>query len=328
MNKKKVVALIYGGDSSESQVSVMSGKNIAANIDRQKYEVYEILLKGSEWNVQLEGGKTVPIDKSDFSFVLPAGDSRVQSRINFDIALIMIHGTPGENGMLQAYLEMVGMPHTTCPAIISAITFNKYATKCFIRDTGVSLAREHFLRRGDSWNPAEVVKKLGLPLFVKPNEGGSSFGVTKVKRVEDLEKAVELAFREDSSVLIEEFIEGREMTNGVFEVNGKLSKLPVTEIISKNEFFDYEAKYLGACKEVCPAGIPEALSERIVAQSHKIYRHLGCRGVVRMDYIIRGEEIFFLEINTVPGMTEMSLVPQEIKAAGMTIRSFLSNLLG
>lgn len=328
MNKKKIVALIYGGDSSEAQVSVMSGKNIAANIDRQRYEVYEILLKGSEWNVQHEGGKTIPIDKSDFSFVLPAGDSRAQSRINFDIALIMIHGTPGENGMLQAYLEMVGMPHTTCPSIISAITFNKYATKCFIRDTGVSLAKEIFLRKGDKWDAGEVVAKLGLPLFVKPNEGGSSFGVTKVKRIEDLESAVELAFKEDNSVLIEEFIEGREMTNGVFEAKGELSKLPVTEIISKNEFFDYEAKYLGACREVCPAEIPEALSERIVAQSHKIYRHLGCRGVVRMDYIIRGEEIFFLEINTVPGMTEMSLVPQEIKASGMTIRSFLSNLLG
>jgi len=328
MNTKKKIALIYGGDSSEAEVSVMSGRNISRNIDRERYDVYEILLKGSDWNVQLEDGKSVAIDKSDFSFVQPAGDSRSQCRVNFDKALIMIHGTPGENGMLQAYLEMVGMPHTTCPSIVSAITFNKYATKCFIRDTGVSLAKEVFLRRGDIWNAQDIVAKLGLPLFVKPNEGGSSFGITKVKRVEDLDKAIEFAFLEDNSVLAEEFIQGREVTNGVFEMGGKLAKLPVTEIISKNEFFDYEAKYLGACQEVCPADLSEDLSERIVAHSHRIYRHLGCKGVVRMDYIVRGEEIFFLEINTVPGMTEMSLVPQEIKSAGMTIGEFLSNLLG
>jgi len=325
---KKKVARIYGGDSSEVQVSILSGKNISRHIDRERYEVYEILLKGSEWNVQLEDGRTVAVDKSDFSFVLPAGGSRTQSRVNFDIALIMIHGTPGENGMLQAYLEMVGMPHTTCPSIVSGITFNKYATKCFLRDTGVALAKEVFLRRGDKWNSEEIVAKLGLPLFVKPNEGGSSFGITKVKRMEDLDKAIEHAFTEGISVLAEEYIEGREVTNGVFEADGKLVRLPVTEIISNNEFFDYEAKYLGASQEICPADLPVNITDKIVNYSHKIYHHLGCKGIVRMDYIVKGEEAYFLEINTVPGMTEMSLVPQEIKAAGLTLKGLINNLLG
>lgn len=324
----KKVALIYGGDSSESEISVLSGKNISAHIDRKRYDVYEILLKGGDWKVRLEDGRSLPIDKSDFSFLLPVEDSRAQSRINFDIALIMIHGTPGENGMLQAYLEMVGMPHTTSPSIVSAITFNKYATKCFLRDLNIPLAKDIFIRQGEKWNSAEIVSKLGLPLFVKPNEGGSSFGITKVKETDELDRAINHALEEDSSVLLEEFIEGREMTNGVFEINGEFSRLPVTEIISKNEFFDYEAKYLGACNEVCPAEIPNSLSERIIEQGHRIYHHLGCRGVVRMDYIVRGNEIFFLEINTVPGMTEMSLVPQEIKAAGMTLSNFISKLLG
>lgn len=278
--------------------------------------------------MQLEDGRSFPIDKSDFSFLLPVEDSRAQNRINFDIALIMIHGTPGENGMLQAYLEMVGMPHTTSPSIVSAITFNKYATKCFLRDLNIPLAKDIFIRQGEKWNAAEIVSKLGLPLFVKPNEGGSSFGITKVKKIDELDRAINHALEEDSSVLLEEFIEGREMTNGVFEINGEFSRLPVTEIISKNEFFDYEAKYLGACNEVCPAEISNSLSERIIEQGHRIYHHLGCKGVVRMDYIVRGDEIFFLEINTVPGMTEMSLVPQEIKAAGMTLGNFISKLLG
>jgi D-alanine-D-alanine ligase len=251
-----------------------------------------------------------------------------ESRLHFDLALIMIHGSPGENGLLQAYFEMIGMPFTTCPATVAAITFNKYACKCFLRDTGVKLAAERFIRRGDGYNPYDISIALGLPLFVKPNNGGSSFGVTKVKKLEELNDAIECAFKEDAAILVEEFIDGREMTNGVYEHNGELVRLPVTEIISNNEFFDYEAKYLGASQEICPANIPVELSDRIIELSHKIYRYLGCRGVVRIDYIVRGEEIFFLEINTVPGMTEMSLVPQQIRAAGMTIKEFLTQLLG
>lgn len=318
---KKIVALIYGGDSSEAEVSVKSGKHMAGHIDREKYEVYEIMLKGHDWRVDTGGGETVQIDKSDFSFSLNG------KKVVFDIALIMIHGTPGEDGLLQAYFEMVGVKYTTCSSSVSAITFNKYACKCYLRDTGINMAKEVFLHRGESYSSSEIIEKLGLPLFVKPNDGGSSFGVTKVKKKENLEAAIKAAFLEGETILIEEYIAGREMTNGAFEAGGKIVKLPVTEIIPKNEFFDYEAKYLGASQEICPAQIPGELSERIIDITHKMYRYLGCKGVVRMDYIVRGNDIFFLEINTVPGMTEMSLVPQQVRATGMTIKDFLTNLL-
>ncbi len=320
---KKIVALVYGGDSSEAEVSVKSGKHVARHIDRERYEFFEVLVRGRDWGVQMEDGSVIQIDKADFSFVDKTG-----RRVNFDIALIMIHGTPGENGILEAYFEMIGLPSTTCSSIVSAITFDKYACKCFLRDTGILLAREVFMRKGDPYSVDDIVTRLGLPLFVKPNSGGSSFGVTKVKRAEDLTGAIEAAFTEGETILIEECISGREMTNGVFEADGALVRLPVTEIISKNEFFDYEAKYLGASQEICPAAIPEHLSNRIIDLSHKMYHYLGCKGVVRMDYIVRGEDIYFLEINTVPGMTEMSLVPQQVRAIGMTIKEFLTKLLG
>jgi len=318
---KKVVALIYGGDSSEAEVSVKSGRHVSAHLDRNLFEVHEVMLKGRDWNVLTPSGGSVQIDKSDFSYT----DGGV--KVSFDVALIMIHGTPGENGLLQAYLEMVGVPYTTCSSTVSAISFDKYACKCYLRDTGVKMAREVLLHKRDNYSASEIISRLGLPLFVKPNVGGSSFGVTKVKREEDLKSAINEALLEGETVLVEEYIAGREMTNGVFEADGKLVRLPVTEIIPDNEFFDYEAKYLGASKEICPAHISIELNKKIVDITHKIYRYLGCAGVVRVDYIIRGEEIFFLEINTVPGMTEMSLVPQQVRAAGMTIGEFLTKIL-
>lgn len=319
---KKRVALIYGGNSSEWEVSVKSGKNMSLHLDREKYEVHEIFVRGNDWSVVDEQSAPLPVNKSDFSYI-----NREGNKVSFDIAFIMIHGTPGEDGMLQGYFDMVGVKYTTCPSIVSAITFNKYACKCFLRDTGVKLAGEVFLRRGDSYSVEEISARLGYPMFVKPNDGGSSFGVTKVKSADALAKAIEEAFKEDDRVLIEEFIEGREMTNGAFEAEGELVVLPVTEIISYNEFFDYQAKYLGASKEICPANIPESLKEEIRSTTSKIYRHLGCRGVVRVDYIVNDNGIYFLEINTVPGMTEMSLVPQQVKTAGMKISDFLDKLL-
>lgn len=325
---KKTIALIYGGDSSEYEVSIKSGKHISGHLDRERYLVYEVLMKGSDWKVLFSEEKSYLIDKADFSFVIPDSSGIGGKRVKFDKALIMIHGTPGENGLLQAYFEMIGMKFTTCSATVSAISFDKYACKCYLRDTGVKLAKEQFIRRGDSYNAYDISARMGLPLFVKPNNGGSSFGVTKVKHLENLNDAIESAFKEDESVLVEEYIQGREMTNGVYEYNGNLVRLPVTEIISNNEFFDYEAKYLGASKEICPAEIASELSEKIIDTSHEIYKYLGCKGIVRVDYIVRGDEIFFLEINTVPGMTEMSLVPQQVRAAGMTIREFLNQLLG
>ena len=325
--RKKIIALVYGGDSSEVEISVKSGKHMAKHIDRERYELYEVMISGKEWKVSIDDGITADIDKSDFSFVIPALASEGR-RVVFDKALIMIHGTPGENGLLQAYFEMVGIKFSSCSAVVSAITFDKYACKCYIRDTGVKLPRETFLRKGSDYSVREIVERLGLPLFVKPNNGGSSFGVTKVKKAEELGRAIEAAFEEDESILIEEFIEGREVTNGIYKYNGELVQLPVTEIIPDNEFFDYDAKYLGASKEVCPADIDSKMSDRITGISQRLYEYLDCNGVVRFDYIIRGEDIYFLEVNTIPGMTEMSLVPQQIRAAGMTIKEFLNQLIG
>ena len=318
---KKIVALVYGGDSSEAEVSVKSGKHVASHIDNTLFELHEVLIKGSEWLVVTDPSNICRIDKADFSFILNG------SKVSFDTALVMIHGTPGENGLLQAYFEMIGMKYTTCPSTVSAITFDKYACKCYLRDTGLSLAKELLLHKKDIIDEDAIITKLGLPLFVKPNVGGSSFGVTKVKQRSELRTALDSAFAEADSIIAEEFIEGREMTNGVYESDGTLVRLPVTEIIPDNEFFDYEAKYLGASKEVCPAEITAELSSRIQNTTHNIYRYLGCKGVVRVDYIVRGEDIFFLEINTVPGMTEMSLVPQQIRAAGMTIKEFITKLI-
>ncbi|MDD3200706.1 MAG: D-alanine--D-alanine ligase [Bacteroidales bacterium] len=322
---KKKVALIYGGDSSEVEISIMSGKHVAANLDRSKFEVYEILLRGADWSLCApDSEKAVPVaqvDKTDFSVTF---DGR---KVKFDVAFIMIHGTPGENGLLQGYLEMMGIPFTTCSSYVSTLTFDKYACKAFLRDTGIKMAREAYLRKGDYYDVNDIVARLGLPLFVKPSDGGSSFGITKVKKREDLSVAIKEAFKEGETVLVEEFIPGREMTEGVFSSKGEIVTLPVTEIISHNEFFDYEAKYLGKSDEVCPADISGQVAMEIEELTHRIYHHFGCKGLVRMDYILNGEDVYFLEINTVPGMTKMSLVPQQVRVAGMDMQQFFTTLL-
>ena len=347
---KKKIALIYGGNSEEAGISIQSGRNVSRNICREKYDVYEVLLKGVDWIVMnpdgaavqddlpqrcleaLCAGKSaetvaavgcapVQVDKCTFSFVYQG------ETVKFDMAFIMIHGTPGENGLLQGYLEMMGVPYNTCSAYVSAITFDKHSCKRFIEHAGVKMAKDVFIRRGSSYNPEEIIGELGLPVFVKPTNGGSSFGITKVKRVEDLEAAVELVFKEYDSVIIEESIVGRELTNGIYARGGELVKLPVTEIVTTREFFDYEAKYLGESQEICPAQISEELTARIQQTTEKIYKYMGCSGLVRMDYIVRDGEIFFLETNTVPGMTPMSLVPAQVRAAGISMEEFVNTLI-
>lgn len=322
---KKSVALIYGGNSSEVEISILSGKHVAANLDRTKFDVYEILLRGADWNLCApDNEKAIPIaqiDKTDFSVTYEG------KKIRFDVAFIMIHGTPGENGLLQGYFEMMGIPFTTCSSYVSTLTFDKYACKAFLRDTGVKMAREVYLRKGDYYDVKQIVEQLGLPLFVKPSDGGSSFGVTKVKKTEELDVAIKEAFAEGETVLVEEFIPGREMTEGVFISKGEIIALPVTEIIPHNEFFDYEAKYLGKSEEVCPADISKKVAIEIEELTHKIYHHFGCKGLVRMDYILNGDDVYFLEINTVPGMTKMSLVPQQVRVAGIEMQQFFTILL-
>ena len=329
------IAVIYGSDSSEWEVSVKSGEFTASQIDGERFDVYEVFARFGKWVVKayrLKGqervlipeGERPEVCKTDFSAVV-AG-----AKVKFDYAYIMQHGTPGENGLMQGYLEMLGVPHSGCNAFVSAITFDKFSCKSYLKDVDfVKCAKDIFMRRGESVEGMAqlAVEKLGLPMFVKPTDGGSSFGVTKVKSVEDFDPAVEVAFSEGQMLIAEAAIAGRELTCAVYN-NGKENvALPVIEIITENEFFDYEAKYNGHSREVCPAQIPESLREQIQEVSVKIYEHLGCAGLVRVDYISAEDGLYFLEVNTIPGMTSASLVPQMVRASGMSMTDFLSTVI-
>ena len=329
------IAVIYGSDSSEWEVSCRSGEFTASRVDGSKFNVYEIFARYGKWSLAAYRKKNsmrivIPedqrpqIDKTDFSVMI--GDDKVK----FDYAYIMQHGTPGENGLMQGYLEMLGVPHSGCNAFVSAITFDKFSCKSYLKDVDfVKCADDIFLRKGESVEglAQKAVEKLGLPMFVKPTDGGSSFGVTKVKSVEDFDKAVDYAFSEGNMLIAEAAIVGRELTCAVY-YNGKENvALPVIEILTENEFFDYEAKYNGHSKEVCPAQIPDALREEIQETSKKIYAHLGCAGLVRVDYICAEDGLYFLEVNTIPGMTAASLVPQMVRAAGMDMTDFLTTVI-
>ena len=329
------IAVIYGSDSSEWEVSVKSGQFTASQIDGNKYDVYEVFARFGQWSVAAyrkkgqervafaEGEQPV-VDKSDFSAVV-AG-----AKVKFDFAYIMQHGTPGENGLMQGYLEMIGVPHSGCNAFVSAITFDKFSCKSYLKDVDfVKCADDIFLRKGESMEglAQQAADRLGLPMFVKPTDGGSSFGVTKVKKVEDFDKAVEYAFSEGNMLIAEAAVVGRELTCAVYFNGQENVALPVIEIITENEFFDYEAKYNGHSREVCPAQIPDALRDQIQEVSKKIYAHLGCAGLVRVDYIASEEGLYFLEVNTIPGMTSASLVPQMVRAAGLSMTDFLSTVI-
>ena len=326
--------MIYGSDSSEWEVSVRSGEFTASQIDGTRYNVYEIFARFGNWFLKayrrngeertvLSDGE-VTVDKTDFSVMLGG------EKIKFDYAYIMQHGTPGENGLMQGYLEMLGVPHSGCNAFVSAITFDKFSCKSYLKDVDfVKCADDIFLRKGDSIEGVaeKAVRRLGLPMFVKPTDGGSSFGVTKVKSVEDFDKAVEYAFSEGNMLIAEAAITGRELTCAVYYDGKENVALPVIEIITENEFFDYEAKYNGHSKEVCPAQIPDSLRDEIQETSKKIYAQLGCGGLVRVDYISSEDGLYFLEINAIPGMTSASLVPQMVRAAGMNMTDFLTTVI-
>lgn len=330
----KNLAVIYGSDSSEWEVSVRSGEFTASQIDGTKYNVYEIFARFGSWYLKayrkdgedrvVLGENEVHIDKNDFSITLGG------EKIKFDYAYIMQHGTPGENGLMQGYLEMLGVPHSGCNAFVSAVTFDKFSCKSYLKDVDfVKCADDIFLRKGESVEglAQKAVDRLGLPMFVKPTDGGSSFGVSKVKSVEDFDKAVEYAFSEGNMLIAEAAVTGRELTCAVYYDGKDYVALPVIEIITDNEFFDYEAKYNGHSREVCPAQIPESLKEEIQETSRKIYAHLGCSGLVRVDYIASAEGLYFLEVNTIPGMTSASLVPQMVRAAGLSMTDFLTTVI-
>ncbi|MBP5210867.1 MAG: D-alanine--D-alanine ligase [Bacteroidales bacterium] len=318
---KKSVAVIYGGNSSEYEISILSGRYTASMIDREKFDVYEVLLKGADWEVvEWENDQKIvkgPVEKGDFSF----------NGVKFDIAFPMIHGVPGENGLLQGYFEMLEVPCASCSAFVNTVAFSKYSCKSYLRGAGIQMADEVVLRKGDEYNVSQIIAKLGLPLFVKPADGGSSFGITKVKIEGDLAPAIEYAFEEGDVILVESYIPGREMTQGIYKKGDQVIALPVTEIISYNEYFDYEAKYLGKSDEVCPAHINEDERKLISEVSEKIYRFMGCSGLIRIDYILNERGLFFLEINTAPGMTKMSLVPKMVAVSGQSMTDFLTGII-
>lgn len=332
---RKSIAVIYGSDSSEWEVSVRSGEFTSSQIDGERYDVYEIFARFGKWSLaayRKDGGERVTlkeesrpeIQKTDFSVVLEG------VKIKFDYAYIMQHGAPGENGLMQGYLEMLGVPHSGCNAFVSAITFDKFSCKSYLKDVSyVKCAKDIFLRKGESTDGLadKAVKELGLPMFVKPTDGGSSFGVSKVKSQEDFDKAVEYAFSEGNMLIAEAAVEGRELTCAVYDDGKGTIALPVIEIITDNEFFDYEAKYNGHSREVCPAEITDSLRDEIQEVSKKIYEHLGCTGLVRVDYISSKEGLYFLEVNTIPGMTSASLVPQMVRAAGLSMTEFLTAII-
>ena len=281
-----------------------------------------ISIRNGIWSVLEDDKGIASIDKGDFSFYLNG------EKIRLEYAYIMIHGTPGEDGILQGYFDMLGIPYSSCGVQSSALTFNKNFCNKYLRSYDIQMARSLRLVAGEKWNPEEVVRELSLPLFVKPSAGGSSFGVTKVKKEEELAAAVDKALKESPEVLIEQFIEGKEFTCGVVKIGDKKIILPVTEVIPKNEFFDYEAKYTpGMTEEITPARISETLTKKVQSLSSEIYDLCNCKGIVRVDYILKGEIFYFLEINTVPGMTATSFIPQQIRAAGLNLTNLLTEII-
>jgi len=317
---KKNIAILAGGDSGEYEISIKSAAQIEGIIDREKYNAYKIHIKGSKWN--LASDENCNIDKNDFSLQIDG------KKIKFDCILIVIHGTPGENGLLQSYFDLIKMPYTTCSAFTSALTFNKFATKLFVKEYGIHTAKSLIVRRGDKINAEEIINHVGLPCFIKPNNGGSSCGTSKVKQIADVEEAVKKALHEDHEAIIEEFIAGTEITNGVYFENGEIKALPITEVVSHKEFFDYEAKYTdGMTDEITPARISAELEAECKKTSKHIYKALDCKGVVRIDYIINNNKLYFLEINTVPGMSKNSIIPQQVRAEGLNLTDFFSNII-
>ena len=336
MKNYKSIAVIYGSDSSEWEVSCRSGEFTASRIDESLYDVYEIFARFGSWKLvamrkansmrmAFPEGAQPDVDKSDFS-VMVLGE-----KIKFDFAYIMQHGAPGETGLLQGYLEMIGVPHSTCSAFVTTVAFDKYSCKSYLRGSGiVKMAPDALVHRGDNLEAfcEKALSQLELPLFVKPTSGGSSFGISKVEKADELPAAVRLAFTEGDTVIVESAIKcEHELTCAVYFDGTDVKALPVIEIISKTGWFDYDAKYNGLSNEVCPAEIPETLSSEVQEISKKIYRHLGCKGLVRMDYICAPDGIYFLEVNIIPGMTNASLVPKMVRSAGMDITTFLSQII-
>ena len=323
-NLKRNIAIVCGGDSSEHDVSLRSAQGLYSFFDQERYKVYIVDVKGMDWPVNLHDGTTAPIDRNDFSF---QEDVKL---VMFDYAYITIHGTPGENGIMQGYFELIHLPYSTSGVLVEAMTFDKFVLNNYLKGFGVSVAESLLIRKGyeELVSDDEIEEKIGMPCFVKPAADGSSFGVSKVKNKDQLAPAIRKAMMESDDVMVESFLEGTEITVGCYKTREKTVVFPITEVVTKNEFFDYDAKYNGQVEEITPARIPEETAERARQLTSFIYDILHCNGIIRIDYIIsKDQKISMLEINTTPGMTATSFIPQQVRAAGLDIKDVLTEIV-
>lgn len=327
-NSKRTIAIVCGGDSSEHQVSLRSGKGLYSFFDKERYNVFIVVVRGTDWRVELEDGTTVRVDRNDFSFVVDG------KRTFFDYAYITIHGTPGENGIMQGYFDLIRLPYSTSGVLVEALTFNKFVLNQYLKSFGVRVPESLLVRRGqeDLVSEQDILDRIGIPCFVKPSNDGSSFGVSKVKDIDQLSPALRKAMMESDEVMVEQYLDGIEITVGCYKTEEKSVVFPVTEVVTKNEFFDYDAKYNGQVEEITPARIPDELAKRAQDLTSAIYDILHCNGIIRIDYIItKGKDghdkINMLEVNTTPGMTATSFIPQQIRAAGLNISDVLSEIV-
>ena len=323
-NLKRNIAIVCGGDSSEHDVSMRSAQGLYSFFDKERYNVYIVDVKGMDWRVNLSDGTTTPIDRNDFSF------QENGKLVMFDYAYITIHGTPGENGIMQGYFELIHLPYNTSGVLVEAMTFDKFVLNNYLKGFGVSVAESLLIRKGyeELVTDDEIEERIGMPCFVKPAADGSSFGVSKVKNKDQLAPAIRKAMMESDDVMVESFLEGTEITVGCYKTKDKSVVFPITEVVTKNEFFDYDAKYNGQVEEITPARIPEETAERARQITSYIYDILHCNGIIRIDYIIsKDQKISMLEINTTPGMTATRFIPQQIRAAGLDIKDVLTEIV-
>lgn len=327
-NIKRNIAIVCGGDSSEHDVSMNSANGLYSFFDKERYNVYIVDVEGQNWHVNFDDGTTAAIDRNDFSFVKDG------KAVVFDYAYITIHGTPGENGLMQGYFELIGVPYSTSGVLVEAMTFDKYVLNRYLSGYGVNVAQSLLLRRGEEnkYSEEEIERLIGMPCFVKPAADGSSFGVSKVKNTDQLAPALRVAFMESNEVMIESYLDGTEISIGCYKTKNKSVVFPATEVVTNNEFFDYNAKYNGEVQEITPARINPDTAARVAVETSRIYDILRCNGIIRVDYIITKDEngndkINMLEVNTTPGMTATSFIPQQVRAAGLDIKDVLTDIV-
>lgn len=323
-NLKRAIAIVCGGDSSEHDVSLRSAQGLFSFFDKERYNVYIVDVKGQDWHVELPDGTTAKIDRNDFSFI-ENGKARF-----FDYAYITIHGTPGENGLLQGYFDLIGLPYSTSGVLVEAMTFDKFVLNHYLSAYGISVADSMLIRKGyeELVSDDEIEERIGMPCFVKPAADGSSFGVSKVKNKDQLAPAIRKAMMESPEIMVEALLEGTEITQGIYKTRDKQVVFPITEVVTSNEFFDYDAKYNGQVQEITPARLPQDVTDRVSQITSSIYDILHCNGIIRVDYIVSKEgKISMLEVNTTPGMTATSFIPQQVRAAGLSMADVLTDIV-